>query len=252
MAVFEEAIESAAVKRKQSANGQVDLFGGILDEDPSVIKIPDLPEWTKRDLLAHEREMLGLYVSDHPLAGQEAMLMQHSDMGTIALKQSDIQDGETVSLAGLITQVQHKVARTSGNQYAQVTLEDFSGEISIMFMGKTYLQNREFLVADQTVAVRGRVSRRDEEMTMQAYSIDVLEAGREQGGVLKLKIQENLATKERLVKLGAILDAHPGPCEVQVRLVGSADRHFILPQRVSVGHDLFGELKALLGTDSVS
>mgnify|MGYP001027066526 FL=1 len=252
VAVFEEAIESAAVKRKQSANGQVDLFGGILDEDPSVIKIPDLPEWTKRDLLAHEREMLGLYVSDHPLAGQEAMLMQHSDMGTIALKQSDIQDGETVSLAGLITQVQHKVARTSGNQYAQVTLEDFSGEISIMFMGKTYLQNREFLVADQTVAVRGRVSRRDEEMTMQAYSIDVLEAGREQGGVLKLKIQENLATKERLVKLGAILDAHPGPCEVQVRLVGSADRHFILPQRVSVGHDLFGELKALLGTDSVS
>ncbi|HBB39567.1 MAG TPA: hypothetical protein DCZ33_04920, partial [Candidatus Aquiluna sp.] len=74
----------------------------------------------------------------------------------------------------------------------------------------------------------------------------------EQGGVLKLKIQENLATKERLVRLGAILDAHPGPCEVQVRLVGSADRHFILPQRVSVGHDLFGELKALLGTDSVS
>ena len=252
IAIFEEAIEAAAVKRKQSANGQVDLFGGILDEDPSIIQIPDLPEWTKRDLLAHEREMLGLYVSDHPLAGQEAMLMKHSDMGTIALKQSDIQDGETVSLAGLITQVQHKVARTSGNQYAQVTLEDFSGEISVMFMGKTYLQNREFLVADQTVSVRGRVSRRDEEMTMQAYSIDVLEAGREQGGVLKLKINESLATKERLTRLGEILDANPGPCEVQVRLVGSADRHFILPQRVSVGHDLFGELKALLGTDAVS
>ena len=252
IAIFEEAIEAAAVKRKQSANGQVDLFGGILDDDPSIIQIPDLPEWTKRDLLAHEREMLGLYVSDHPLAGQEAMLMKHSDMGTIALKQSDIQDGETVSLAGLITQVQHKVARTSGNQYAQVTLEDFSGEISVMFMGKTYLQNREFLVADQTVSVRGRVSRRDEEMTMQAYSIDVLEAGREQGGVLKLKINESLATKERLTRLGEILDANPGPCEVQVRLVGSADRHFILPQRVSVGHDLFGELKALLGTDAVS
>jgi DNA polymerase-3 subunit alpha len=252
IAVFEEAIETAGVKRKQSANGQVDLFGGVLDDDPSIVQIPDLPEWTKRDLLAHEREMLGLYVSDHPLAGQESMLMRNSDMATIALKQSDIQDGETVTLAGLITQVQHKVARSSGNQYGQITLEDFSGEISIMFMGKTYLANRDNLVADQTVSVRGRVSRRDEEMMMQAYSIDVLDAGREQGGVLKLKITESLATKERLLKLGAILDANPGPCEVQVKLVGSLDRHFMLPQRVAVGHDIFGELKALLGTDSVS
>ncbi len=252
MAVFEEAIETATVKRKQTANGQVDLFGGVLDDDPSVIQVPDLPEWTKRDLLANEREMLGLYVSDHPLAGQESLLMRHSDMGTIALKESDIQDGETVTLAGLITQVQHKVARSSGNQYGQVTLEDFSGEINIMFMGKTYLSNREFLMADQTVSVRGRISRRDEEIMIQAYSIDVLDSGREDGGVLKLKIMENLATKERLLKLGVILDSNPGPCEVQVRLVGATDRHFMLPQRVAVGHDLFGELKALLGSDAVS
>ena len=85
---------------KQTANGQVDLFGGILDDDPSVVQVPDLPEWTKRDLLANERDMLGLYVSDHPLAGQESMLMRNSDMGTIALKQSDIQDGETVTSGG--------------------------------------------------------------------------------------------------------------------------------------------------------
>lgn len=252
MAIFEEAIETATVKRKQTANGQVDLFGGVLDDDPSVVQVPELPEWTKRDLLAHEREMLGLYVSDHPLAGQESLLMRNSDMGTIALKESDIQDGETVTLAGLITQVQHKVARSSGNQYGQITLEDFSGEINIMFMGKTYLANREFLIADQTVSVRGRISRRDEEMMIQAYSIDVLDSGREDGGVLKLRIMEKLATKERLLKLGAILDSNPGPCEVQVRLVGSTDRHFMLPQRVSVGHDLFGELKALLGSDAVS
>ncbi|MDB4018340.1 DNA polymerase III subunit alpha [Aquiluna sp.] len=252
MAIFEEAIETATVKRKQTANGQVDLFGGVLDDDPSVVQVPELPEWTKRDLLAHEREMLGLYVSDHPLAGQESLLMRNSDMGTIALKESEIQDGETVTLAGLITQVQHKVARSSGNQYGQITLEDFSGEINIMFMGKTYLANREFLIADQTVSVRGRISRRDEEMMIQAYSIDVLDSGREDGGVLKLRIMEKLATKERLLKLGAILDSNPGPCEVQVRLVGSTDRHFMLPQRVSVGHDLFGELKALLGSDAVS
>jgi DNA polymerase-3 subunit alpha len=51
--------------------------------------------------------------------------------------------------------------------------------------------------------------------------------------------------------LGQILDTHPGPVEVQVKLIGSTVKHFLLPQRVAVGHDLFGELKALLGPDAV-
>ena len=253
IAVHEDAINAAAVVKKQALSGQMDLFGGLLDEDPAIIPIPNLPEWTKRDLLAHEREMLGLYVSDHPLAGLEALLMRHSDMGTIALKESDIADGETVTVAGLITQVAHKVARSSGNPYGQVTLEDFSGEVSIMFMGKTYLEKRELLIPDTTASIRGRISRRDDEVMIQAFNIDILEAGREQGGVLVLTIQESMATKERLQRLGAILDKNPGPVEVQVKLEGGAEaKHFLLPQRVAVGHDLFGELKALLGVDSVS
>jgi DNA polymerase-3 subunit alpha len=253
IAVHEEAIDSSAVLKKQAASGQVDLFGGMFDEDPAMVPIPNLPEWTKRDLLAHEREMLGLYVSDHPLAGQEALLMRHSDMGTIALKESEIKDGESVTLAGLITQVQHKVARASGNPYGQVVLEDFSGEISIMFMGKTYLENRELLKADQTVSIRGRIQRRDEEVMLSAYSIDVLEAGREQGGVLVISVKEAMATKTKLQKLSEILAAHPGPVEVQLKMQnGGESKHFLLPQRIAVGHDLFGEIKALLGQDAVN
>lgn len=251
IAIHEEAIDSASVTRKQNAAGQVDLFGELEGEDPMVVQIPQLPEWTKRDLLSHEREMLGLYVSDHPLAGQEALLLRHSDMGAIALKESDIKDGETVTLAGLITQVQHRVARSSGNPWGQVTLEDFSGEISLMFMGKTYLEHREKLVPDQTVTVRGRVSRRDEEVMIQAFSIDLLDAGREQGGVLKLTIQESMATQSSLEKLSEILAKYPGPVEVQVKLVGSVTKHFLLPQRVGVDHTLFGELKSLLGQEAV-
>ncbi|MFM1950871.1 MAG: polymerase subunit alpha, partial [Actinomycetota bacterium] len=253
IAVHEEAIDASSVLKRQASTGQVDLFGGMFDEDPAIVPIPDLPEWTKRDLLAHEREMLGLYVSDHPLAGQEALLLRHSDMGTITLKESSIGDGETVTVAGLITQVQHKVARTSGNPYGQVVLEDFSGEIQIMFMGKTYLEHKELLRADQTVSIRGRVSRRDEEIMLQAFSIDVLEAGREQGGVLVITVKEAMATKARLQKLTEILAKNPGPVEVQIKLQnGSETKHFLLPQRVGVGHDLFGEIKALMGQDSVN
>jgi DNA polymerase-3 subunit alpha len=252
-AVHEEAIDSVAVIKREAATGQMDLFGDLLQDDTSTVSIPDLPEWTKRDLLAHEREMLGLYVSDHPLAGMEAELMRFSDMGAAALRDSEIGDGETVTLAGLITQVQHRIARSSGNQYAQLTLEDFSGEISIMFMGKTYQQHREFLVEDLTVTIRGRVTRRDEEVVLQGFSIETIDPGRDRGGVLQLSLTENMATREKLTQLANILEAHPGPVEVQVRLAGSSGtNHFMLPQRVKVGQDLFGELKALLGPEAVN
>ncbi len=252
-AVHEEAIESSAVLKRQTANGQMDLFGDLFEDDPAAIAIPDLPEWTKRDLLAHEREMLGLYVSDHPLAGQESMIARNSDMTIAALRESSIADGETVTVAGLITQVQHRVARSSGNPYGQVTVEDFTGEIQIMFMGKTYLENKELLVPDQTVSIRGRISRRDEEVQLQVFSLDVLDAGREQGGIIQLSLRESMATRTRLEQLNAILDSHPGPVEVQIKLYGGAEpKHFVLPQRVAVGQDLFGELKALLGVDAVN
>ena len=253
IAIHEEAIDATSVLKRHAAAGQMDLFGGLEEESAVTVQIPQLPEWTKRDLLSHEREMLGLYVSDHPLAGMEAELMRHSDMGTAALRETDISDGETVTIAGLITQVQHRIARASGNQYAQLTVEDFSGEVSVMFMGKTYQQNRELLEADRTVTIRGRLSRRDEEVVLQAYSIEQLEAGRENGGVLLLNLQEANTTKSQLEKLAGILDSHPGPVEVQVKLHSNHNTsHFMLPQRVSVGHDLFGELKALLGPDAVS
>jgi DNA polymerase-3 subunit alpha len=90
IAIHEEAIETSAMLKRQAASGQVDLFGGLMEEDPATIEIPKLPEWTKRDLLANEREMLGLYVSDHPLAGMEAELMRYSDMGSAALRDSEI------------------------------------------------------------------------------------------------------------------------------------------------------------------
>jgi DNA polymerase-3 subunit alpha len=250
LAIHESAIDSMAVVKRHAATGQMDLFGGLeQDDDPTQIAIPDLPEWTKRDLLAHEREMLGLYVSDHPLAGLESLLAQHSDFSVAGLRSSAAKDGEIISVAGLITQVQHRVARSSGNPYGAVTLEDFTGELNVMVMGKTYVENRELLKPDQTVSVRGRVSHRDEEIGLQAFEFQVLDIGRAQGGTLQLVIREAMATRTLLEKLNSVLSAHPGPVEVQIKL--GETRHFVLPHRVSVGPELFGELKSLLGADAV-
>jgi len=88
---------------------------------------------------------------------------------------------------------------------------------------------------------------------LSAYSIEVLEAGREAGGVLIITVKEALATKSNLQKLSEILTKNPGPVEVQIKMQNGGDsKHFLLPQRISIGHDLFGEIKALLGQDAVN
>ena len=117
--------------KRNEAIGTVGFdFDSLFEDDereaaPSLV--PDRPEWAKQDKLAFEREMLGLYVSDHPLAGLEVPLAKHASTTITELMASDAtQDGDTVTIAGLVTSVQHRVARQSGNQYGMIQVEDFS------------------------------------------------------------------------------------------------------------------------------
>ncbi len=248
--IHEDAVDSAVSLKRNEANGQVDLFGGIFELDATAQVMPDRPEWSKKDKLAFEREMLGLYVSDHPLAGLELQLAKHATTTITDLLGSEhTQDGDTVTIAGLTTSVQHRVAKTSGNQYGMIQVEDFGGEITVMFMGKAYLEFAPTLVNDSVVVVRGRVSMRDDGMNLHAYSI--FSPDIEHGGVsgpLTLTMPDARATTELVTQLGGILTRHSGDAEVRLKLVrGDVARVFEIPYPVKVTPDLFGELKSLLG-----
>ncbi|MEN9962667.1 MAG: hypothetical protein RIS66_1080, partial [Actinomycetota bacterium] len=258
--IHEEAVDAQASLKKNEAVGQVDLFGSLFDSDPAVEdsfggSVPDRPEWAKKEKLAYERDMLGLYVSDHPLAGREAQIARHSQMSITDLHASEtVADGETVTIAGLVTSVQHRVARASGNPYGAVTVEDFEGELNVMLMGKTYQEFGRNLEADQIVVVRGRVSQRDDGKSINAYSIEMIEGGGDgPSGPLVLKLQESDATREVLEDLDRILRTNSGTDEVQVRLVSSdQERMFKLQPTVRISSELIGELKVLLGASCLS
>jgi DNA polymerase-3 subunit alpha len=258
--IHEEAVDAQASLKKNEAVGQVDLFGSLFDSDPAVEdsfggSVPDRPEWAKKEKLAYERDMLGLYVSDHPLAGREAQIARHSQMSITDLHASEtVADGETVTIAGLVTSVQHKVARASGNPYGAVTVEDFEGELNVMLMGKTYQEFGRNLEADQIVVVRGRVSQRDDGKSINAYSIETIEGGGDgPSGPLVLKLQESEATREVLEDLDRILRTNAGSDEVQVRLISAdQDRMFKLQPTVRISSELIGELKVLLGASCLS
>ncbi|MHA6668268.1 DNA polymerase III subunit alpha [Homoserinimonas sp. A447] len=251
MEIHEDAVEAAVSVKRAEANGQVGFdFDSLWDEPQTVQQVPPRPEWAKRDKLAFEREMLGLYVSDHPLAGLELQLAKHASTTIADLLAGDAaQDGETITVAGLITSVQHRTARNSGNQYGMVTVEDFGGEITVMFLGKTYQEFSPALTNDSIVVVRGRVSARDDGMNLHAVSMFTPDTGASLGsGPLVISLPEFRATTDVVSALSDALIRHSGDTEVRLKLIkGESARMFEVPYPVSVSADLYGELKSLLG-----
>ncbi|WP_460511220.1 DNA polymerase III subunit alpha [Frigoribacterium salinisoli] len=249
--IHESAVEAAVSEKRAEANGQVGFdFDSLWDEPQAVQHVPDRPEWTKKDKLAFERDMLGLYVSDHPLAGLELPLAKHRSTTVTDILASDASiDGEQVTVAGLVTSVQHRVARNSGNPYGIVTVEDFGGEISAMFLGKTYQEFGPSLVGDSIIVLKGRVSVRDDGMNLHAVSMFQPDLGvGVDSGPLVLQIPERRATSDVVTELAAVLGRHRGRTEVRLKLVkGGVARSFEVPMPVDVTADLFGELKSLLG-----
>ncbi|WP_425460942.1 DNA polymerase III subunit alpha [Lacisediminihabitans profunda] len=249
--IHEDAIDSAVSDKRAEANGQVGFdFDSLWDEPQAVNQVPDRPEWSKRDKLAFEREMLGLYVSDHPLAGLEVQLAKHASASIMEILGGDVAaDGEHVTVAGLITSVQHRTARNSGNQYGLITVEDFAGEITVMFLGKTYQEFSPALTNDSIVVVRGRVSVRDDGMNLHAVSMFSPDIGQSLGsGPLVISVPEQRATTDIVTALNDVLIRHSGDTEVRLKLVkGDTARVFEVPYPVSVNADLYGELKSLLG-----
>jgi DNA polymerase-3 subunit alpha len=249
--IHESAVEVAVTDKRNAAGGAIGFdFDSLWDEPQAVQKVPDRPEWTKKDKLGFEREMLGLYVSDHPLAGLEVPLAKHRSITISALLASeDLQDGDQVTVAGLVTSAQHRVAKSSGNPYGMITIEDFEGEVTVMFMGKTYTEFQPILQQDAILVVRGRVSRRDDGLNLHAQSAFAPDVGSfDEAGPLTLVLPEQRATEQVIQDLADVLRRHSGDTEVRLKMHrGRTAKVFEVPLHVRITADLFGDLKSLLG-----
>ncbi|GAA1321353.1 DNA polymerase III subunit alpha [Leucobacter albus] len=256
--IHESAVEGAVKEKRAEEKGDVGFdFDSLFAEAAeasgesaeTVSLVPERPEWTKKDKLAFEREMLGLYVSDHPLRGLETTLAKEATATVEQVTNPDGNfDGETVVLAGLLTSVQHRTAK-SGNLYGMATIEDFTGEIQALFMGKSYQEFGPMLQADSVVALRGKLNARDDGMSMHAYGVRGVDTSvQDEAGALTLTISEARATEPLMEELQSTLKRHPGDSEIRLNLITPhAVRVFELREQVRISSDLFGELKGLLG-----
>src|ERR1039457_3561146 len=169
--------------KRNEAIGQDSLFGGDAEAE-AVFDVPvPAGEWDKSTLLNFEREMLGLYVSDHPLLGVEHIIARESDCSLAELMADDTErprsgdrpgasDAQIVKIGGILSGVQRKVTK-QGNQWAAATLEDLAGAIEVLFFPQTYQLYATSIAEDAVVVVKGKVDRRDDVPKLIAMDLSI-------------------------------------------------------------------------------
>jgi len=253
MAVHLEAIEAISETKRAESIGQFDLFGG--NESQGVISgvVLDIPsdEWEKPLALSYEREMLGLYVSDHPLLGVEHVLNSVRDVPVSQIYDEQVEHESIFTIAGLITSVQRKVSR-QGSNWAIVTVEDLEGEIDVLFFSNSYQQHALNLIEDRIVAIRGRVDKREETPRFTALDLSIPDVNQAPVGPFVIRVEAERCTPPLVDRMKEILRSHPGTREVHLRIEGGVkDTTFRLDDglKITASPSLSADLKSILGPD---
>jgi DNA polymerase-3 subunit alpha len=246
--VYEQIIDLTVQRRKEHDMGVMSLFGE-LDDGPSFDERPSIPdvEFEKMPRLANEKEMLGLYISDHPLLGFEAQVRRKADTGVAGL--ADTPDGAIVKVGGVITNLQRKWTR-KGDLMAVFELEDLEGSVEVMVFPRTMQEHGPKLQDDAIVLVRGRTENDGDLPKMFAQDIEIVEDLSDNAPV-RLRLSAENQKPERIDELKLILSAHPGDAPVELHL---SDRQVLrLPDDFAVNsaNGVVAELRVAFGPDSI-
>ncbi len=256
MMIYLGAIDSVMESKRAESLGQYDLFGSTPDSGSTVSSVEvDIPseEWEKSLLLSYEREMLGLYVSDHPLFGVEHILRAAVDMPISALADDSVGHEAIVSIGGLITSVQRKVSK-QGKSWAIVTIEDLEGSADVLFFANTYTTHAMNLVEDKVVVIRGRVDRREENLRITALDMSMPDISAAPTGPVLISMDSARVTAPIVERMKEILRSHPGNREVHLKVEdgrGGMVMKIDDALRVTASPSLSADLKQILGADCI-
>ncbi|MDN5771525.1 MAG: OB-fold nucleic acid binding domain-containing protein, partial [Microlunatus sp.] len=255
MSVFENAVDGVLDLKRNSAHGQDDLFGagGLGDDDAGETMplgtVPDLADWDKRTKLAFERDMLGLYVSDHPLQGLEHVLLAERDIGIGELMSDDgVREG-MVTIAGMITSITRKTTKR-GDIWAIVVVEDLEASIEVLLFPRAYELVSTVLATDTVVRVKGRIKSDDDSVSLNAQELTLPDITETASGPVVISLPAVRCTPPVVQQLSQVLKSHPGTTEVRLKLV-KQDTTILMrldsQLRVTPSPPLMADLKALLG-----
>ncbi|WJY68378.1 DNA polymerase III subunit alpha [Corynebacterium auris] len=257
MLIQEDAVDSVLTTKKAADKGQFDLFAGLGGGKGEAsaafaLEVPE-DEWDRKHKLALEREMLGLYVSGHPLDGFGEALDAQTDTQLTDILSGEMRNGAEVTIGGLISGVDRRFSKKDGSPWAIVTIEDHHGaQVEVLLFNKVYALVAPQIVEDNIILVKAHVSIRDERMSLFGDDVKVPELGPGNGAglPLRLTLRTEQCTLDNVRRLKDVLVANPGDSDVYLNLVhGDQEQLMVLGDhlRVERSANLMGDLKANLG-----
>jgi DNA polymerase-3 subunit alpha len=254
--VLEDVVDRTLERRREKDLGITSLFAVFEEEqaDPgwggTKVAIPDT-EFDKSQRLAFEKEMLGLYVSDHPLMGFEGALSRHTDSSLSDMREEDIVAGDRSpvrTVGGVVTDLRRSYTK-KGDLMARFVLEDLQAAMEVFVFPKTMAEYGALIESDAILVIKGRLDTREEEPKIVCMEVSrpFLHRGEED---LHIKLPLGVLTDRRVEGLKEVLSGHPGPSAV---LLHVGEKVLKLPPEFNVDcrNGLVGELKRLLGQSAV-
>jgi DNA polymerase-3 subunit alpha len=256
--LHEDAVDAVIGLKRQEAMGQFDLFGGDDTAPPTDDTSPlahlkfTAEDWPRKQQLAYEREMLGLYVSAHPLDGTERILRKHAPKPIAALLEEAPAEGEIV-VAGMISALERRVNK-NGEPWAIVSLEDLDAAVEVLFFAKSYSVLAADLVEDTAIAVKGRVNWREGKMSVFGSAVvplDITDAENNPNAEPPVVLLCNVdkLTEDVISELKHTLAVHKGETPVHLK-VCYQQRTTLLAiddYPITVTPAFLGEIKAIPG-----
>jgi DNA polymerase-3 subunit alpha len=239
MAGLDHILARAASVASDRERGQASLFSLLGEPEAKAEALTPLPEWPQHELLAHEKELLGFYVTGHPLTPYAALLEQYGLANTSTLAQ--LPNRSLTRIGGLVAAVQAGVSKKSGKPYAMVQLEDLYGSVQVLCMNENYEKHRELLVPNKAVLIVGEVNQGEDKPKIFPQEIMPLEeAPARYTRQVHLRLQHAHLTAERLEQVRDLIGHYPGKCPLFLCLRFSSgavvflethDRYRVAPSR---------------------
>jgi DNA polymerase III subunit alpha len=252
---YEKVAAPILADRRAEAAGQFSLFGGQGAEHEIDESVLSTEEFEKPALLRHEKEMLGQYVTDHPLLAVREQLDAQTDIEISEL--AALGDGDVVAVGGIVTALTRRYTK-KGEAYLLFRLEDLAGGVQVIVFPSLYERAQDVIAVDAVIVVRGRVDLRGRELQLVASEVRPLDGaggnGRPPDDPVTLEVSAQQCSDGLVVRLKEVLAGHPGQLPVVLRLVSNAGGktlRFGEGYRVDGSVGLLSELRSLLGPEAV-
>ena len=251
--VLEQAVAWGQKQQADRLAGQGSIFdlGPADDEKPKHHPPTPTDEFETNELLKLEKEVLGLYVSDHPLSAIRDQLRRKSDSTVGELERR--RDGEVVTIGGIVSSLRHMTTKR-GDAMVFLQMEDITGGIETVVFNTLYEKARELCVTDRILIVKARIDRKEGETKLVALELLPFEAVAEKREV-RLKIDATTARAGTIKELAALIRDFPGESPVYADLMTSNGRktYAFGPQyKVQPAPDFFAEVKMIFGESAVA